>query len=98
MKATNKQIIFYVSKVVEPIRDRLNEDNRKAGLDADWSNEKVDTFLKHIAQTDKSKIEMSREEMGELIINGFEFGTQLGLDLDYPKSELDDMLNFKDLK
>lgn len=92
MKATNKQIIFYVSKVVEPIRDRLNEDNLKAGLESDWTNDMVDVFLKHRTRIDKSKIEMSRDEMQELIINGFEFGDELGLELNYPTDELDKLI------
>lgn len=73
MKATNKQIIFYVSKVVEPIRDRLNEDNLKAGLEADWTNDMVDVFLKHRTQIDKRKIEMSRDEMQDSMKNQKKF-------------------------
>ena len=62
------------------------------------SVEMVDTFLKHHFDLNKSKIEMTTEELQELIEWSIVFGQGIGLELSYPKDELDDMLDFKDLK
>ena len=71
-----------MSRIVEPIKRKLNEDCLKANLDADWTNEMVDTFLKHNFKLDKSKIVMSKEELRDLIEHSKQFAMQLDLDLD----------------
>lgn len=96
--ASSKLITFYISQIVIPIKDQFNYDAIQADLDADWTNEMVDTFLKHHFDLDKSKIEMTTEELQELIEWSIVFGQGIGLELSYPKDELDDMLDFKDLK
>ena len=96
--ASKKLITFYVSQVVVPIKHQMNRDALQADLDADWTNEMVDTFLKHNFEIDKSKIEMTTQELHELILNSFQFADSIGLELNYPEGTLDDMLDFKDLK
>lgn len=96
--ASKKLITFYVAHVVEPIRKKLNIDAEAIGLYGDYTNESVDLILKHNVEIDKSKIEMSNEELINLCRYGFQFGDGIGLTLDFPKGELDDMLEFKDLK
>lgn len=96
--ANPKLITFYISQVVEPIKRKMNQDAEGVGLEADYTNEMIDTLLKHHFKLDKSKIEMSNFELQELIEWSFQFGDMIGLTLNYPKSELDELLNFKDLK
>ena len=64
----------------------------------DFNNQDIDKLLKEGVEIDKSKIEMCNEELINLCRYGFQFGDGIGLTLDFPKGELDDMLNFKDLK
>lgn len=114
--ASKKLIIYYISQVVLPIRDRLNNLTVKEYTDliesddmfqlycynnkltSDWTKEHVDTFLKFREGVDMSKIEMTTEELQELIVWSFQFADSIGLTLDYLPSELDNELNFKDLK
>ena len=91
--ASKKLITFYVSQVVVPIKHQMNKDALQADLDADWTNEMVDTFLKHNFEIDKSKIEMTTQELHELILNSFQFADSIGLDLNYPEDELDKLIN-----
>ena len=91
--ASKKLITFYISQVVIPIKHQMNKDALQAGLVADWTNEMVDSFLKHNFEIDKSKIEMSTQELHELILNSFQFADSIGLELNYPEDELDKLIN-----
>jgi len=91
--ASKKLITFYVSQVVVPIKHQMNRDALQADLDADWTNVMVDTFLKHNFEIDKSKIEMTTQELHELILNSFQFADSIGLELNYPEDELDKLIN-----
>ena len=86
MKATKQLITFYKAKVLEPIVNKLHCEGY------DVSKEKIDTYLKSLCDLDKSSIEMSTEELQEVIERGFNFGQELGLQLDYPKDNLDDLI------
>ena len=96
--ASKKLITFYVSKVVEPIKHKMNLDSEAIGLEADYTNEMIDLILKHNLELDKSKIEMTNEELINLCRVGFKVGLDVGLDIDFPEGELDKQLNLKDLK
>lgn len=91
--ASKKLITFYVAHVVEPIRKKMNQDALGVGLEADFTNEMVDTLLKHNVEIDKSKIEMSNIELINLCRYGFQFGDGIGLELDFPKGELDELID-----
>lgn len=93
--ASKKLITFYVSQVVEPIRNKMNQDAEGIGLEPDFSNEMVDTLLKHNIEIDKSKIEMSNEELINLCRYGFQFGDGIGLSLNFPSGELDELIDLK---
>jgi len=91
--ASKKLITFYVSQVVEPIKRKMNQDAEGVGLEADYTNEMIDLLLKHNFEIDKSKIEMTTQELHELILNSFQFADSIGLDLNYPEDELDKLIN-----
>jgi hypothetical protein len=91
--ASKKLITFYISQVVIPIKHQMNRDALQADLDADWTNEMVDKFLKHNFEIDKSKIEMTTQELHELILNSFQFADSIGLELNYPEDELDKLID-----
>ena len=53
-------------------------------------NKEIDRRIKHIAGLDeKSCSEMTKDEMKELIIAGFQVGDILGLKLNYPDNDAD---------
>ena len=59
----------------------------------DWTNEKVDSLLKYKFHLQLSKIEMTNEELQELIVWSFQFADSIGLELNYPEDELDKLIN-----
>lgn len=84
MKASKQLIVFYKAKVLEPIYKVLKEEG--------WTKSEVDQQLKRNARIEKSCTEMTMDELGELIRWSFVFGDDLGLDLDFPKDNLDDLI------
>ena len=92
MKASKKLITFYKSQVVSPIHKKMLSDG------ADVTIEAVDSILKHRSGYEFSTTKMTTEELQELIVWSFQFADSIGLTLDYLPSELDNELNFKDLK
>ena len=92
MKASKAQIRTYKGRILEPIFKRHQE------LGYPETKEQVDTFLKSRVKINMSCIEMSSDEIQELILQSQLYGDTIGLNLDYPKDALDDMLDFKDLK
>lgn len=87
-KASKRLIIFYKSKVVEPIQMKLIKDGALVSM------EEVDTLLKSYADYDfTSTKEMTTEQLAELIEWSFQFAKTIGLELDYPKDDLDNDIN-----
>lgn len=88
MKASKKLIKFYKGVVVSQIQQKLTKDG------APVSMEEVDTLLKKHADYDfTSTKEMTTDQLAELIEWSFQFAKQIGLEIDYPKDELDDKIN-----
>jgi hypothetical protein len=87
MKASKALIKFYKGVVLVKILDHLNEDGY--GVTKEW----LDTYLKSFVKIDTSCIEMSMEELQEVIEVGLVFAKDLGIDLDYPQDELDKLIN-----
>lgn len=83
MKASKKLIKFYKGCVLTPIVEKCLKDGNEV------TKEQMDTYLKSLVDLDKSCIEMSMDELGEVITQGFLFGDDIGLDLNYRKDELD---------
>lgn len=75
--ANPKLITFYISQVVLPIMDKLNEDMVEV-----YTKEWVDTILKANAKIDMSKIEMDDEQLKDLIEHSKQFAMQIGIDID----------------
>jgi len=84
--ANGKLIRFYISQVVIPIVNDLED----KGVHA--TKEEVDTMLKANANIDMSKVQMSNEELHHLILESFQFGDKIGLDLNYPEDKLDELI------
>lgn len=89
MKASKKLIKFYKGCVVEPIQKKIIKDGTPISM------EEVDTLIKSRADIDMSCIQMSNDELGAVIREGFLFGDEIGLKLDFPPDELDDKINLK---
>lgn len=85
MRATKRQIIFFKSKVLAPIHTKLVEQGSIFSID------QTNQLLKEFADLDKFKSckDMTRDEMGELIIWSFQYGDMINLRLNYPDNESD---------
>ena len=80
MKKASKELIkFYKGVVLTKIVDTLNEDIGEV-----ISIQHVDTLLKDMVNIDMSCIEMSEDELYEVIYKGFEMGDAIGLTLGFP--------------
>ena len=87
MKASKKLIKYYKGVILVKILDHLNEDGEL------MTKEQLDTYLKSFVVIDTSCIEMSMQELQEVIEVGLVFAKELGLNLDYPQDELDELIN-----
>jgi len=87
MKASKKLIKYYKGVLLVKILDHLNEDGEL------MTKEQLDTYLKSFVKIDTSCIEMSMQELQEVIEVGLVFAKELGLDIDYPQDELDELIN-----
>lgn len=87
MKASKKLIKYYKGVLLVKILDHLNEEGY--GVTKEW----LDTYLKSFVVIDTSCVEMSMEELQNVIEVGLVFAKELGLNLDYPKDELDKLIN-----
>ena len=85
---SKKQIIFYKSKVLEPIYKHLKS------IGSDMTKEQIDKEIKENAGFVGSTKEATTDEMQNLIIWGFVYGDQFDLNLDYPSDSLDEQINF----
>jgi hypothetical protein len=87
MKASKKLIKYYKGVLLVKILDHLNEDGEL------MTKEKLDTYLKSFVVIDTSCIEMSMQELQEVIEVGLVFAKEIGVNLDYPQDELDELIN-----
>jgi hypothetical protein len=87
MKASKKLIKYYKGVLLVKILDHLNEDGEL------MTKEQLDTYLKSFVVIDTSCIEMSMQELQEVIEVGLVFAKELKLKLDYPQDELDELIN-----
>jgi hypothetical protein len=87
MKASKALIKFYKGVVLVKILDHLNEEGEI------MTKEQLDSYLKDFVKPDKSCIEMSNEELKNVIEVGLVFAKDLGIELDYPQDELDKLIN-----
>ena len=74
--ANKSHIKFYKGVVLVKIKAKLLEDG------VDLTTEQVDTTLKEFAKIDMSTIEMTQDQLKDLIEKSKEFGMRIGLDLD----------------
>jgi hypothetical protein len=86
MKASKKLIKFYKGCVLAPIVEKCKVDGNEV------TTQQMDTYLKSLVDLDKSCIEMSMDELGEVIRQGFLFGDDIGLNLDFRKDDLDEIV------
>lgn len=77
-KASKELITFYKAFVVDPIYKKQAKDG--AGV----TKEQIDTLIKDLVDIDMSCIEMSEDELYEVIYKGFELGDAIGLELGFP--------------
>lgn len=87
MKASKALIKFYKGVVLVKILDHLHDEGHE--ITKEW----LDTYLKSFVKIDTSCVQMSMEELQEVIEVGLVFAKELGVDLDYPKDELDKLIN-----
>ncbi len=85
--ASSGLIKVYKGKVLEPIFKRRKE------LGFNETKHQCDSFLKKNAQVDMSCIVMDYEQIMELILVSQVYGDKIGLDLHFPPSELDEMID-----
>ena len=52
-----------------------------------YSISEVDELLKHLSGIEKSCLEMTIDELNELIITCFTFADKIGIELNYPNNE-----------
>jgi hypothetical protein len=99
MKASKKRIKVYKAYVLEPIVKHLEdvcESLSHFGCDCQPpTKERLDSLIKQRAEIDLSCIEMSLEELENVILQGRILGDMLGLDLNDLEDELDDKINLK---
>ena len=87
MKASKKLIKYYKGVLLVKILDHLNEEGEL------MTKEQLDTYLKSFVKIDTSCIEMSMEELQDVIRVGFAFADELEIKIDYPQDELDELIN-----
>jgi hypothetical protein len=87
MKASKKLIKYYKGVLLVKILDHLHDEGHE--VTKEW----LDTYLKSFVKIDTSCIEMSMQELQEVIEVGLVFAKELGLNLDYPQDELDELIN-----
>lgn len=87
MKASKALIKFYKGVVLVKILDHLHEEGHE--VTKEW----LDTYLKSFVKIDTSCVEMSMEELQEVVERGLNMAEELGIDLDYPQDELDKLIN-----
>ena len=91
MKASKKRIRVYKAYVLEPIVERNNALVENGYDVLGWgevTKEQADSYIKQEAQLKKSCIQMSSEELEEVIIMGRLLGDKLGLNLEDLPDEL----------
>lgn len=87
MKASKALIKFYKGVVLVKILDHLHDEGHE--VTKEW----LDTYLKSFVKIDTSCVQMSMEELQEVIEVGLVFAKELGVDLDYPQDDLDKLIN-----
>ena len=89
MTGSKKLQKFYKGVILQKIHSYLNKD-----LTSYTINE-LDIFLKDYADTQKSTVNMTLDELKLLCEWSLYFANTIGLKIDYPKDELDYKLNLK---
>ena len=87
MKASKSLIKFYKGVVLVKILDHLHDEGHE--VTKEW----LDTYLKSFVKIDTSCVQMSMEELQNVIEVGLVFAKELEIDLDYPQDELDKLIN-----
>jgi hypothetical protein len=78
---SKKLIIFYKSKCLEPIHKELSKKHA-------YSISEVDELIKHLAKVQKSCLDMSDDELNEVIVTAFRLADEIGLKgINFPDNE-----------
>jgi hypothetical protein len=84
---SKKLIIFYKSKCLEPIHKELVKSHA-------YSIREVDELIKHLAKIEKSCLEMTKDELNEIIVTAFRLADEIGLKgINYPDNECEFIKN-----
>lgn len=75
---SKKLITFYKSQCIDVIAKHTNLSVRV-----------IDKKIKTLAKIEKSCLEMTTDELNELIVTAFEYGDTLGLHINFPDNEAD---------
>lgn len=84
----NKRLIkFYKGVVLEQLHTHLVKNGTMISID------ELDALMKSMAGLDKSTTKMSTDELNELITDAFDFGDQVGIYINYPDNEYENIYN-----
>jgi len=82
----NKRLIkFYKGVVLEQLHTHLVKNGTMISIDD------LDSLLKNIGGLDKSTTKMTTDELNELITDAFDFGDQVGIYINYPNNEYENI-------
>ena len=84
----NKRLIkYYKGVVLNKLHTHLVQTGTMISID------ELDSLLKNIGGLDKSTTKMSTDELNELITDAFDFGDQVGIYINYPDNEYENIYN-----
>jgi len=87
MKDTKKLIKYYKGYILVQLHDHIVKSGTIMSVC------ELDNLIKHISELDKSTTEMTTEELNELITDAFDLGDQVGIYLNFPDNEYENIYN-----